>query len=127
MAEFFKEWLPITSALFGIITTAIGLLIPFVKNKKAIKRLKTALTIAQAVQPFIVEAEKFVHYSGEEKLAYVVTKANQYAIENKLKFEKQDVVEQIENLISLTKNVNQREKDKLAATVVDTVEITEAQ
>lgn len=127
MAEFLKLWLPIISTALGIIITLLGYTIPFVKNKKALKSFQTAHKIAQAVQPFIIEAEKFVHYSGAEKLAYVETKANQYAIEHNLKFDINAVREQIESLVTLTKKVNQREKDKQAEAAVETVEIKEAQ
>lgn len=112
MAEIINSWLPIISAVVGAFVSAISFLIPYIKNAKAKRTLQTASKIAESVQPYIVEAEKFVNYSGEEKLAYVLTKANQFAISNGFKFDAVAVTEQIENLVALTKKVNQRDKDK---------------
>lgn len=121
MAEFLKTWLPIVSTALGIIITAISFLIPYIKNAKAKKILETAVKIAEAVKPYIVEAEKFTHYTGEEKFNFVITKANQYAIDNKLKFDYEAVSKEIESNVALSKQVNQREKDKI------TVESAEVQ
>ena len=126
MAEFLNTWLPIVSALLGIVVTAGGFLIPLIKNAKVKKALETAVKIAEAVKPYIVEAEKFVNYSGEEKKAYVMTKANQYAIEHKLNFNADEVSKQVEELVSLTKQVNQREKDKVATEKVEVAEQPQA-
>ena len=47
-----------------------------------------------------------------------MTKANQYAIKHKIKFDEAAVDEQIEKLVALTKQVNKREKDQKQATEV---------
>ena len=61
--------------------------------------------------PYIQQAESFVHYSGAEKKEYVMTKANQYAIDNGIEFDQDMVSKKIEELVTLTKEVNKREKD----------------
>lgn len=121
MIEFLKTWLPITSTFIGILITATSFLIPLIKSEKAKKVLKqinksfeTALKIAEAVRPYIEEAENFINYTGEEKKAYVMTKANQFAIQNKLPFDEKSVSDEIEKLVKLTKVVNMREKDRIA-------------
>lgn len=106
-----QDYLQIVYICCGILITSVSFLIPLIKNQKAKAAAETALKIAQQVQPYIVEAEKFINYSGDEKLAYVVTKANQYAISQNIKFDAVAVTEQIENLVALTKKVNKREKD----------------
>lgn len=112
--------LQIVSALIGIFVTAVGFIIPLVKNVKAKNVLQTAVSIAEKVQPYIVEAEEFINYTGEEKKAYVLTKANQYAIENNLSFDVEAVSKEIDNLVELTKQVNQREKDKATTETTQT-------
>lgn len=126
MAQFLSVWVPIISGLLGIFVTAATFLIPYIKNAKAKKILETAVKVAEAVQPYIIEAEKFANYSGEEKKAYVMTKANQYAIEHKLNFNAEEVSKQVESLVNLTKQVNQREKDKVATEKVDIQEQPQA-
>lgn len=112
MVETLQIWLPIVSGFVGILITFLSFIIPLVKNSKAKKILETSVKIAEAVQPYIIEAEKFINYTGEEKKSFVMTKANQYAIDNKLKFNVEEVSKQVETLVALTKQVNQREKDK---------------
>lgn len=112
MADFLNVWLPVVTGVVPVLITIISFIIPFVKNAKAKKALETAIKIAEAVQPFIVEAEKFVNYKGEEKLNFVMTKANQFAIDHNLKFDTEAVKAKIEELVTLTKQVNQRDKDK---------------
>ena len=124
MAETLQIWLPIVSGFIGILITFLSFIIPFLKNSKAKKIIENAVKIAESVQPYIVEAEKFVNYTGEEKKAFVMTKANQYAIENNLKFNTNEVSKQIETLVSLTKNVNAREKDKHGELNINVKEIT---
>lgn len=42
-----------------------------------------------------------------------MTKANQYAIENGIRFDEALVSEKIEELVRLTKEVNKRDKDRV--------------
>ena len=57
-------------------------------------------------------AEQFTNYSGEEKKEYVMTRVNQFALENKIKFDSEAVNEKIEELIGLSKKVNGVKSDK---------------
>lgn len=77
-----------------------------------IRHLNCTLKLAETIQPLIVEAEKFTHFSGEEKKQYVLTKANQFAIDPKLKFDQEKVSVMIDELVETTKKVNMRDKDK---------------
>lgn len=98
----------IASAALGLLITTVTFLSKFVTNAKAKKAMENIVKIGNAVIPYIEEAETFVHYSGEEKKQYVLTKANMFAIENKIKFNEQAVSEKIEELVTLTKQVNKR-------------------
>lgn len=119
MAEKLEIWLPIVTGLFGAIVTFLSLIIPYIKNVKAKKileetkkLLETSIKIADAVKPYMFEVEKFEHYTQEEKKMAVMVKANQYAIENKLDFNEEQVSNEIEKNIEVSKKLNQREKDK---------------
>lgn len=99
--------------VFSLITTALGLfvttltfLIKFIKNAKARRLAEQMISIANAVVPYIEQAELFTHYTGAEKKEFVITKANQFAIENGIEFDAEKVSEKIEELIKLTKSVN---------------------
>lgn len=70
------------------------------------------LIISEQLNAFIVEAEQFKNYTGKEKKNYVLTKMNQFSIENGIKFSSEFISEKIEEIISLTKNVNTKEYRK---------------
>lgn len=74
------------------------------------KKLKNSYVLLDAVAPLMEIAETFTNYSGEEKKEYVITKVNQFALENGITFDKQAVTNKIEELIGLSKNVNSDRK-----------------
>lgn len=104
--ENIKEFITIVSAAFGLLATMTGFLIPLVKNVKAKNKLTALNKLTTVLQSLIIEAEKFVNFSGEEKKAYVLTNANRYALENKILFDKQSVNDKVEELVALSKAVN---------------------
>ena len=73
------------------------------------KKLKNSYVLLDAVAPLMEIAETFTNYSGEEKKEYVMTKVNQFAIENGITFNADAVTAKIEELIQLSKNVNGKE------------------
>lgn len=106
--ENIKELITIASACLGFIATLTGFLIPLVKNVKAKNKLKSLNKLSVALQAFVVEAEQRVNFTGEEKKQLVLTKANRYALENKIPFNEQSVEGEIESLVALSKSVNKR-------------------
>jgi len=70
------------------------------------------LQIATAVLPFICEAEKLSHFTGLEKKAYVMMRASQFAKLNKIRFNEIQVSSRIEELVELTRHVNENVKLK---------------
>ncbi|MCL2861026.1 MAG: hypothetical protein FWE22_01240 [Firmicutes bacterium] len=101
----------ISSTAFCFLVTTITLLYRLLKNAKARMRAENIVKIGNAIIPYIEQAEKFIGYSSNEKKEYVLTKANQYAIENKMRFDIEAVSLRIEELVRLTKSVNKRFKD----------------
>lgn len=106
--ENIKEIISVVSACLGFAATLTGLLIPLVKNVKAKNKLAALGRLATALQLFIADVEQYAHFTGEEKKQFVLTKANRYALENKIPFNEQTVSEKIEELVALTKSVNKR-------------------
>lgn len=75
-------------------------LFKFINSKKLNKKIIDLIKIAK----------EFTNYSGIEKKEYVLTKLNQLSIDNKVNFDIEKASSKIEELISLSKNVNAKEK-----------------
>ena len=101
----------LASTALGLIITALTFLIKFIKNAKAKKIVEQTVKLCDAILPYIKKAETFIHYSGEEKKEYVMTKVSQYARENDLKFDEGMISQKIEEIIALTKEVNAKTKN----------------
>lgn len=110
----------------GLIVTVATLIFKYAKSAKARKAAEQTIEICNAILPYIEQAESYVHYSGEEKKEYVMTKANQYAIENGIAFDKQAVSVKVEELVELTKEVNARDSDKTMIEVEESVDAAKA-
>jgi hypothetical protein len=104
--------LSLIGTICGLAITVLTFLYKMIKSARAKIKIEQAIKISNAVLPFIKEAEKFTAYSGEEKKAYVLTKANQFALTNNLKFNENQVSEKIEELVMLTKQVNAKTSTK---------------
>ena len=90
----------------GLIVTVATLVAKYAKSAKARQAAEQTIKICNAIVPYIEQAEGFLHYSGEEKKEYVMTKANRYAIENNIAFDEDEISEKVEELIALSKEVN---------------------
>lgn len=119
-----QEILTLIGSILPLLIAFLTFLVKFIKNEKAKKVLNCTLKLAETIQPLIVEAEKFTHFSGEEKKQYVLTKANQFAIDHKLKFDQEKVSAMIDELVETTKKVNMRDKDKVRETVSNSLSAT---
>lgn len=109
------EWiLSMAGTALGLLITAVTFLTKFLKSAKAKKAAEQVIKISGAILPYIEQAEQFTHYSGAEKKEYVITKANQFAIEKGIDFNAAEVSAKIEELVALTKHINARDKDKYA-------------
>ena len=98
--------LSLAGACVGLIVTVATLIFKYAGSAKARKAAEQTIEICNAILPYIEQAESYVHYSGEEKKEYVMTKANRYAIENDIAFDEDAVSEKVEELITLSKEVN---------------------
>ena len=100
--------LSVAGTALGLLITTVTFLMKFIANSKAKKIAENIIEIGNAMIPYIEQAEGFAHYNGSEKKEYVMTKANQFAIENRIRFDAEATSDKIEELVMLTKQVNQR-------------------
>lgn len=101
----------LASSVLPLIIAMLTFIIKFVRTAKIKKALEKTLQLSETLQTFIVDAEKFKNYSGEEKKEYVMTKANQFAIEHSMKFDGDSVSALIDQIVNVTKQVNARPQD----------------
>lgn len=96
----------IVSAVISLVLTIVIFAIKLANTIKQKKTIENEQDLLDAVGPIMEIAEKLSNYTGQEKKEYVLTKVNQLAIENKVKYDETKISAKIEELISLTKNVN---------------------
>ena len=98
--------------ILGIVAGGIYSIIVTIKHKKT-NNIKTLFTAK--IEELICEAEKFLNYTGEEKKQYVISRAKSWLSENNAikKFSDSTISAMIENVITLSKSVNKREKDNM--------------
>jgi len=96
----------VSCTALGFLATAVTFIARFIKSAKDKKTAQDFNRLCDTLMPLIRKAESFVHYTGLEKKEYALTKANQFAIENKILFDTKLVGEKIEELVRLTREVN---------------------
>ena len=92
------------------LATAITFITRFVKAIKEKRTAQSTLRLCNALAPLITEAEKFTNYNGQEKKEFVLTRANQFALQNRIKFDTTWTSQKIDEIVHLTRQVNGREK-----------------
>lgn len=103
--------LSIASAAVGLLITTVTFLMKFIKSSKGKKTAENILKISGVIEQFIKEAEKFVNYTGAEKKAYVMAQATSFAVKNGIDVDDSYISQKVEELVTLTKEVNQRTQD----------------
>lgn len=106
MMENLEVMLSIAATGVGLAITTVTFLSKFIKSARAKKIAENLVKMGNAILPYIEQAEKFVSFTGEEKKAYVMTKANQFAIDNGIQFEKDETGKKIDEIVALCKAVN---------------------
>ena len=101
-------WIGITvvSVVTVLVITTIICIVVLIKFAKSKRDFIAKEQLLSAVGAIMAIAEKYKNYSGAEKKEYVLTKINQLAIENKIKYDVRMVSDKIEELIKLTKEIN---------------------
>ena len=104
--ENIKFYLSFLTPVLGIILATTIFFKNKIKNKKLKNILEHAEELTKNIIQFIIEAEKFSNYTGSEKKEYVITRLQQYAIKNNIKFDNELISNKIEELIDMSRNVN---------------------
>jgi len=113
MTNHIREIIVIASSIVGLLATAIPLVIKLVRKSKQWIKERDWNKIASILPSFIVEAEKFNNYTGIEKKEFVKSRLVLFAIKNKIAFDETKFDTAIDNIVKLTKEVNQRSKDRI--------------
>jgi hypothetical protein len=123
--EDLELYLSVAGTIIGLLITTITFLSKFITNLKARKKLENLLSFTNAIQGFIKEAEQFVHYTGAEKKAYVMTSVEQIALNKKVKLNIEAVSAKIDELVDLTKKVNIRSSSTMSSKEKSSKELME--
>lgn len=102
-------------ALIGTLLSLLGLFFSLLaksKNKKARTIAESMLEVIDFCKDAVRIAEEFTNFSGEEKKAYATTLVKQKCIEEGIKINDTEISNDIENIISISKNINSRNKDR---------------
>lgn len=97
-----RETIALASTSLG---TLICFLIPLVKSVKAKNKPTVLNKITASLQQLIAEAKSFTVYSGAKK-EHATSKANGYALNNKILYNRQTVTDKAENREALNKRFN---------------------
>lgn len=104
--ENFEVVLSLAGTALSLLITSIIFVVRLVKALKEKRNMQNCSFLYETVAPLMEIAENFSNYSGEEKKQFVLTKVNQFAIENGLKFDAETTAAQVEKLIELSKKIN---------------------
>ena len=99
-----------------IISLIVGIVVLVQKLVKALRsksNLNNLICLEKVTLEFVIEAEFFSNYSGIEKREWVKTKVNQFAINNKIIYDEETIDGLIENLVGLSKKVNNKTREGL--------------
>ena len=91
------------------VALAISNVVSFFKTgkwKKLFKKENAKLYTFNVLMQFMEEVEQFKDFSSEEKKQFVITKFNQYCIDNGYEFIEELTDENVEKLIEFSKVVN---------------------
>ena len=92
--------------MLGLIISTFFFLVKFIKNLNNKKEALNLLNLSNILMPLIIEAEKFLHYTKEEKKEYVTVKTLKALQDDKVKIDSSIISSEIDKLVSLTKQVN---------------------
>lgn len=91
------------------VALAISNIVSFFKTgkwKKMFKKENVKLSTLDVLMQFMKEVEQFKDFSSEEKKQFVITKFNQYCIDNGYEFSAELTNDNVEKLIVFSKEVN---------------------
>ncbi len=96
----------LASCVAALIAAIATIIVKYCKNEKVKQAAEETVEICEAILPYLEQAESYTNFSGAEKKAYVMTRMNQYAIDNGIPYDEELVDSILEQYIELTKTVN---------------------
>ncbi len=108
-----EEIIRVVSLSISLFISLTGFVITLVKSIVNAIKTKNWNALRAELQTFISKAEGFEHFTGTEKKEIVLAWASNYCASKGMKFDANKVGTEIEELVALTKKVNQRDKDKV--------------
>lgn len=97
------------STALPLIAAAVTFIAKFVKSDKAKKAAENLIKINDIIEEFMVKAEKFEGYTGEQKKNYVLRCVKNFALRDGIEINEANAGEVIEKLIGFSKSVNSAE------------------
>lgn len=94
------------TTILGLLVTLVTYILKFVNDKKVKEKALGFISISNKLLELITEVEKYNSLSGLEKKNYVMQKINEYALNNNLKYDSEEISNKIEELVNLTRSVN---------------------
>ena len=114
--KFNYETITAICSLVGFVITLLCFIFSLIKkskNGKARKIAENALSVLNVCAQAIQVAEGFKNYNGEEKKAHAMCMVKEFCIENGIEINNDEISADIENLITLSKNVNAVKRSNL--------------
>lgn len=94
----------VCSAIMAVLSVILG--IKQGKYKNLFKGENAKHTVMDILREAMVTVENFANYTADEKKEYVMTKVNQYCIDNNITYDATLTAENIEKMIDFSKGVN---------------------
>lgn len=97
-------------AILSMIAFVLTLILKHTKSKKLKRALKNITLIEQVLREAMYQAEVLKNFTGSERREYVMTKVNQYCIAHHIEYQEEEILQAIEDNITLSKRINQKEE-----------------
>lgn len=124
MLETTKEIIAVVSAAIGVLATGVPFFIGFVRKTRQLIKERNWSKITEILPSLVIEAEKFLNYTGPEKKEYVKSRLAVYTAKNKFIFDEAKFDTIIDDIVKLTKEVNGRDKDKVSVSMNSVLPLT---
>ena len=112
---FSNETIIAICSLIGTILSILGIffsLLAKTKNKKARNIAERMLKVIDFSKDAVKMAEQFTNFTGKEKKEYAMTLVKQCCIECGIPINDEEISNNIEDVISISKSINFREQNK---------------
>ena len=100
-----KEWLGLAASFLTLVVLMLKFMSISFKNVKMARWAK----VGEQIQGYVKIAEDYINFEGKDKKLWVLTQAQQYCLDHKIKFDEDLASQIIESYVDLSRQVNKRE------------------